>query len=447
MAFLFHVPDSTPAGIGGIDINTVLMMHMDGDQSDSQHLVTHNGDPQFSTVESKFGGSSLFFDGSGDYLTVPPDEDFSFGTGDFTVDCWVNSNVEINTGTSDIREIVCLGTTGVRISYGCGVNSGWGTGIRILAKAQSGDSLSDNISISANTWYHIGIVRASGVMYFYLDGALVSSHAHAYDYDYLGSDFLYIGVEYQGAWPFKGYMDELRISKGIARWASDFSASLPSEPYTPDANTSLLLHFDGDVSTSAHVVTSNGNPQLDPATTKVGFNGSMYFDGGTTLTLPDSSDWDFGNGDFTIDFWVRHTSLTSDTWYTYMAQYEGEDDRSSLSVKYDDVGSTFGLFFRFLVGAAGVIILNSGIPAGISLNIWYHIAVVRYGNEWNLYKDGISVASDTHSITAPTYNGPLYIGNRGTAPSFIGYMDELRISKGIARWTSNFTPEIGPYTT
>jgi len=78
---LFYVPSSTPAAIGGIDAYTKLMLHMDGDQSDSQHVVTFNGTPKFSTAESKFGGGSMYCDGSLDYLELSDSADWDF-TGD-----------------------------------------------------------------------------------------------------------------------------------------------------------------------------------------------------------------------------------------------------------------------------------------------------------------------------------------------------------------------------
>ena len=82
MGISFYMPDSTPAGIGGIDEYTKLMMHMDGDQSDSEHTITYNGGPRFSTIESKFSPASMYFDGN-DSLSIPHSDDWNFGSGDF----------------------------------------------------------------------------------------------------------------------------------------------------------------------------------------------------------------------------------------------------------------------------------------------------------------------------------------------------------------------------
>lgn len=101
-------------------------------------------------------------------------------------------------------------------------------------------------------------------------------------------------------------MDEVRITKGVARWISNFIP--PNSAHTPDANDVLLLHGDEsnavftDSSNSSHNLTNNnvtydGNGQ---------FSGAMNFNGSNSyLALQDSEDWNFGNSDFTIDFWYK----------------------------------------------------------------------------------------------------------------------------------------------
>ena len=100
--------------------------------------------------------------------------------------------------------------------------------------------------------------------------------------------------------PFNGKMSEIRISD-TARYTTNFSGNLQTEPFTDDANTLLLIHGEGDVAGS-HNMQTNGNPEL-----KTGkFDEAFYFDGvGDYLDLGTSDDWVFGNNDFTIDFWFN----------------------------------------------------------------------------------------------------------------------------------------------
>jgi len=426
MPILIYSPAANQA-IGGIDEYTKLMLHMDGDQSDSQHVVTHNGNPQFSTAQSKFGGSSMYFDGSGDYLSIPISNDFSFGSGDFTIDMWINrantaqnkrliTNQDIPTGhgfnlyISPTNQIV-LGDTGIN------------TGQVVTSEA------------IADTWTHFAAVGYNNTITLYINGVAKGNQTYtALSTPVVG---LQIGrVASQVEYDMNGYIDELRISKGIARWTSNFSGSLPSVPYTSDANTKLLLHFDGDVSDSAHVVTVNGDPQLSATTAK--FDGSMYFDGnGDYLSVPDSDDWDFTAGDYTIDLWVKHDGPGAHEGYVAHRQ-------DSTHVWYLGNKPASGMYWLMYNNGIAVIIENQG--NGITDTNWHHVALVKAADVYKIYVDGIEVGTTTNS-SLPTFTGPLYIGKVDTGIyEFAGYIDELRISKGIARWTSNFTPENGPYT-
>ena len=226
---LFHVPDS---GIGGIDEYTKLMLHMDGendgtvftDDSLSPYTVTrYNAVTKI--AEKQFGTAAGYFDGSGDYLSVPPSEDFNFGSGDFTIDFW-----GYFTNRSSDSVIICRGFSG-----GGGIDRGFRvivgvTGLGFQAGNQGGDF---NLAVNENEWLHIAVVGDSGTIYGYVNG--VKGTGSITDSIPTDSHNLLIG-----GWPlndenaagrlfFTGYVDELRISKGIARWTSNFT---PEGPYT-----------------------------------------------------------------------------------------------------------------------------------------------------------------------------------------------------------------------
>ncbi|RLD70377.1 MAG: hypothetical protein DRI98_08080 [Bacteroidetes bacterium] len=432
MTILFHVPDSTPAGIGGIDEYTVLMMHLDGDQSDSQHVITHNGDPEFSTAQSKFGGSSMYFDGTGDYLEIPDHNDWDFGGDDFTIDFWVNF-------TSSLTNQQWLvfqwpGAAPYRILY---LQNGKLYYTDRDGGVNGADMESDaGIFASTGVWYHVAFVRNGSNPYLFIDGVSQNlTVSDGFDTMVNISSPLIIGGR-TDRW-LDGYIQEVRISN-MARWTTGFTPS--TEPYTSDANTKLLLHMNGDVSDGTHVVTSNGNPQLNATITK--FDGAMYFDGnGDYLTIPDSDDWDFGAGDFTIDYWEYRTNATinlstiaRDTSSGVMAFLTGWSAGG--------VGSALG----FLASSNGSTwdIANNSMGV-VTLNTWIHYAIVRSGNTWYIFRDGVQTDTWTNSGTLLASSNALSIGVYNVDKYFQGYIDELRISNK-ARWTSNFTPESGPYT-
>jgi len=227
MSFLFHVSDSTPAGIGGIDEYTVLMMHMDGDQSDSQHVITHNGDPQFSTVESKFGGSSMRFDGS-DYLTAPDSDDWFFSNA-WTIDLWINRTAAIagEYWVSQDQEEANRWMIGFE-------NNNFGIQKKV---ASSWTTFTTPLTKTVGSWIHYAVCNDGSNCYLFENGVLKSTQGN-FTIPNMTSD-LFIGQAFTD-WYYNGYMDEVRISD-TARWTSDFSSSLPLAPYTSDANTKLLL--------------------------------------------------------------------------------------------------------------------------------------------------------------------------------------------------------------
>lgn len=223
---------------------------------------------------------------------------------------------------------------------------------------------------------------------------------------------------------------------------------------TDDAFTVLKLHMDGangsttftdNSPVTPHTITAVGNAQVSTAQSK--FCQSGYFDGaGDYLTFPDNADWNFGTGDFTIDFYVNQTSPYAHINHGLLYSSSACGSNQLNWGIFVDIGNDY-IGFAYNHGSYvelyGPAILNPGI--------WYHIAIVRSGNNLLFFVDG--VLKGTSDITGVNFNLTGLTGYIGYA---IGgacnsnqydnsYMDEVRISKGIARWTSNFTPPASPY--
>jgi hypothetical protein len=216
-----------------------------------------------------------------------------------------------------------------------------------------------------------------------------------------------------------------------------------------DSNTVLMLHCDGtngsttftDSSQYTHTVTANGNAQVSTSNVKFG-TGSGVFDGtGDYLALDGSSDFAFGSGDYTVDFWVRVASLPQ---YAHLYDARPTSTLGAYLVIYVDVATGHLQCTNGTTDIGGTTNLNSATYA--------HIAVTRSGTTRRVFVNGTIEATDSSdSVTLlnptgrPWFGGKSY-GGDGGVQSLLGNFEEIRVSKGIARWTSNFTPPAAAYT-
>lgn len=213
-------------------------------------------------------------------------------------------------------------------------------------------------------------------------------------------------------------------------------------PAAADPATVLLLHGESLADVKGHSLTATGQAGASAVQSKFG-GSSLAFDGaGDWITLPDSPDWAFGSGEFTIECWLRFNSVTP--VQTFMNQWL--------------VGGNWGWVWqfsgasqtRFDISADGTSLTQAtGATWTPVVNQWYHLAIVRSGNNILHFVDGAVVATIGLTPAAQTFfdsAAPLVIGARGdTTNQFNGYMDEVRISK-VARWAGNFSVPTAPYT-
>ncbi len=194
----------------------------------------------------------------------------------------------------------------------------------------------------------------------------------------------------------------------------------------------------------AKTVIANGDAQIDTVQSK--FSGaSGLFDGmGDYLYTADSDDWNFGNGNFTVDFWVRFNTLSGYNWLWS----QRADSNNSIELFLYITGPD--AYFQMIAVDNGNILVNYYTPrTAISLNTWYHVAVVRNSNSWKTYLNGANIHSQTANVTLPDISTNFVIGARGDDffSPINGWIDEFRVSKGVARWTNDFTPPSSEYAT
>lgn len=223
-----------------------------------------------------------------------------------------------------------------------------------------------------------------------------------------------------------------------------------------DEYTILMLHCNGtdgstsfpDDSYSNHTVTASGDTQVDTAQSKFG-GASGYFDGSTDyLVSSDHADWDLGSGDFTFDCWLRFDTRIVDSGnYSFiLSRWKVGLRGFHFAIRFVD--SNYKMHFGYSTNGTNVIPL-AGNAITINLDTWYHFAWVRDGNTLRFFQDGIAVGTaDLTGVTIYDPTSSIWIGQHDPVTSghnFKGWIDEFRLSKGIARWTSNFTPPSEEY--
>lgn len=225
-------------------------------------------------------------------------------------------------------------------------------------------------------------------------------------------------------------------------------AQLTGDSSTPiDSATKLLLHFEADLadsSSGAKTITANGNAGYSSGSYKFG-SYSCYFDGiGDYLTAADSADWNFSNGDWTIDWWMN-PDINEDTNF-----YCQKVDTSNYVVIKR---SSNKLKIECKSGGSFVMSYDSSSSFNPTVGSWTHVAVVRSGTSMYLFINGVSftltVNTAISTSSLPDLAAGIEIGSNSTTIDtvdyYTGYIDEYRITKGTARWTANFTPPTAPY--
>jgi hypothetical protein len=208
----------------------------------------------------------------------------------------------------------------------------------------------------------------------------------------------------------------------------------------PDANWSdvtLRMDFDNDFTDSSdfsHTVTANGNAAIQNTYKKYGAS-AAYFDGsGDRLSVANSTGLDFGTGDFTIETWVYLEDNAS------IIQLIDRRAHAS-TVEGWVVNIQAGVLYFYANGLGWPAMSGGNVP----LKKWAHIAITREGSTFRQFVNGVETTTATSSASLQTITGPMYIGNGYDNKGLTGYIDDVRITKGVARYTANFTPDPGTF--
>lgn len=213
--------------------NVVLAMHMDdpGLTDLKGHAVTLNGNVGRSATQSKFGGYSAAFDGAGDYAAVAASSDFNLFAGDFTIEFYVYFN-----SLSNYPHLVNIGTVeanrvGLYMSSSC---------LKVFSKDGTSTyaTILTSPALATGAWIHVALVKNNGTWALFIDGVLAGTSTSGI----IPTGVLGVGVGFQqfggvtGDY-LNGYIDDLRITKGVARYTANFTP--PTEAF-PDTQPQLI---------------------------------------------------------------------------------------------------------------------------------------------------------------------------------------------------------------
>lgn len=428
------------------------------DNSINQYALTNTGgvsmqplDPftPTSVYNAKAHGGSAYFNGASS-LSFVSNSSMAFGTGNFTIDFWIYPTIAgvggqiFKTGASFNGSVY-----DVAVAYaaaGVVVVNFWPTGATPTLRLNSA-----NNSALVNVWTHVAIVRSgtgANQTKLYINGVengtTTQGTSGTLNYNFTGTGTGFIGRSDAAGTFYTGYVSNVRMVKGSALYTGPFV--LPTSPTTAVSGTSLLLNFNnaGIVDRSNKIILSTtGDVKISTSQIKYG-TGSMYFDGvGDYLSTPNSELFKFGTGDFTVEWWWYLTVSFTTTYGPCIGQKLGESNGGWVIYRNTLVNST-RMTVR-IAGPSGAGMVDYSTTVTPSSNVWQHWALVRSGTTLTWYCNGVACGVTTGvstDISDTNTAGLMYVGFAQTWSYVIpaSYIDDLRITKGVARYTANFTP-------
>jgi hypothetical protein len=381
----------------------------------STKTVTASGNAAASSDKSNFYGGSFEFDGSGDYLNTGYSVDSTFAQGNYTIEFWFYSE-------DDQNEKGLFGLTGNQYGIGMRHFGSYSSGGNKTLSAYF-DGTTKRIEITnrvQDRWIHVAMVKNGSTGTFYVDGE--SQGTVSIGTPTVTTSNFHIGTYYAaGSYGFDGYIQDFRVYT-TAKYTSDFIPTRTDPTILPDTPSGV-----------------SGKSKL----TKIPDGaGAVKFDGTADyLQIADSADFDMGTGDFTLECYVN--SEDNNDYQGVFGSYDYDAALVIMQIKNDGV-------LRFTNGDGSI---DQSGTTNLHGTGWHHIAMCRSGTTLRGFVDGKQEISTTYSssIDWGHSDNSVVIGavDREDYPNdyhFQGQISNLRLVKGTALYTSDFTPSKSPLT-
>jgi len=447
--------------------NVIFYSRMEADPpidiSNEQAIVSLRTSATLDETNFKFGAASIDFDSVGGDdcdMTIPFDEVRNIGDEPFTIEAWVRFD-DVN-ADQIIFSIRTTSEEQFSLRWDRAGTDNWqwyqsSTGGNVAIWYNADDTLAND------TWYHIAVVKTTnGTLLIFRDGVRIGSHSNSSMMPDSASGDMHFGNQGDVApgTPMGGQMDEVRFTRGIARYTENFIPQRSQwaviadlygdykDPYwdhvvlQTDFETKDVFH---DQSTRKHVLTAGAGASLNTTDFKFGTT-SLGCNDSTTgnVEIPDSPDWDVAGDDFTIECWAWWDTTTGTN--SIISIWPSGSNKSFI-ITWE---STAEIRFTYTTNGSTTIPL-SGASFTPTTSQWYHIAVCRNGADLRIFIDGVQSGSTGNISTDVIHNsatGVLAIGVEETnSLPLDGSIDGVRFTKGIARYTVDFTPPVQEYPT
>lgn len=394
-----------------------------------------------STYSTGVNGGSAYLDGSGNYLSIPTNAALNITSGStdsFVCEGWFYwATVTASTSLVENGGVnpTSFPNWAITLNASSQITLSWGNS---AAPGSSIGVLPSTVVPIVGQWYHIALVKTNADWSLFINGTNKTAFSGLNTAAKTSATPLYIGyglASSANGTAFKGYVSNLRVYKG-ATGSAPYSATastitVPSSPVTAITNTQLLTDFTNGGIVDAHS-TNNfqtvGSTQLSTVVKKYG-SASMYFDGnGDWLQFPSLNQTiAFNTGDFTVECWVNFAA-NNGTYNPF--------------VRYDGSG-TFDFGYDFSVSqlkynGATALIATAWTP---TVGTWYHLALSRASGSSRMFVNGTQVGTTVTGDTNNYATGAFKVGGSSFSSGHVmnGYIDDLRITRGFARYTANFT--------
>lgn len=377
---------------------------------------------------------STSFDGTGDYLTTTAAAAFAWGTGDFTVELWFNTNAAFSSARTNIAGTM---GTGGGLFAPTNTSMNWNSfGV--------GDIMTAAFVPTPGQWYHLAYSRSGTTGRLFVNGALLVSGTDSTNYTYTTFSVGFSSAQYLNA-----YISNLRVVKGQALYTSAFTPSTTPLTVTSQgataSNVSLLTCQDNilvDNSTSYHfAVTPSGDAKpssLNPFVSTNGIGGTSYcaaLDGTGDYLTPSGTLPAIGTGDFTAEFWM---------YVNAAGTYNVLDWRPA---------STNGLYLTFYLNSmVPTLYVNSAARitgTAVTPGQWMHVALCRASGNTKMFINGVqqgSTYADTNSYLSPANRPTIGTAGYDLAAPLNGYISNVRIVNGTALYSYGFAPPTSTLT-